>query len=129
MTHRKRVLLVENDPKTLELVRKSLEHHKLDLLEAASAEEALDILEREDVHLIVCHVQMSGMSGTDFLSELRNWDSEIPVILTSDEGREKEWLDALQSDADALLTRPLRKETILKAVQKAFQKSEALSAL
>ena len=129
MTHKKRVLAIDEDAKTLEFIRKTLEHEKYDVVESLSAEDALEILEREEVSLAICSVHMSGMSGTEFVSELHSWDTDVPVILISDNGKEKEWRDAFQAEASAFVSKPLRRETLLKAVHKALQeKREPLTS-
>lgn len=114
-------MVISEDIKTLELMRKTLGNEKFEVLETLSAEDALDILEKEDVNLAICNVQMSGMSGIEFLNELHSWDTDIPVILTSEHAKEKEWRDALHADASAFLTKPFKKEEILKAVHKALE--------
>ncbi len=127
--HKKKILVVENDRRTLDQIHKILEHERVDLLESLSAEDALDVLEREEVHLVICNIQMPGMSGTEFLNELHNWDSELPVILTSTESSEKDWEEAMHADAIALISRPIRRELLLKAVHKAIHTREAVASL
>lgn len=128
MTRKKRVLAIDEDAKTLHLIKKTLEQEKFEVIEALSAEDALEVLEREEVSLTICAVHMSGMSGTEFVNELHSWDLTIPVILINNDGKEKEWLDALHADASAYLTKPLRPASLIKAVHKALQeKSEPLA--
>lgn len=127
--HKKKILVVENELKTLFQIRKILEHERMDLLESLNTEDALEILEREEVHLVICNIQMPGMSGTEFLNELHNWDSELPVILTSNESSEKDWEEAMHADAIALISRPIRRELLLKAVHKALSTREAVASI
>lgn len=128
MHRRKKILIVEEDPKNIEVIKKTLEQEKYEHLEAFTAEDALELLEKEEVDLVICHTQLVGMSGTDFLAELHNWDIELPVILTSNGGtKEKDWLNALQSEAFDMIQRPIHKDHLLKAVHKALHKKELLT--
>ena len=117
---------MDSSEKDLEFIRKTLEHERFEVMESLTAEDALDLLEREEVNLAICSVHMSGMSGTEFLNELHSWDLDVPVILIGEYGKEKEWLDALHTEASTFVSKPLRRETLLKAVHKAFQEKKEL---
>jgi DNA-binding NtrC family response regulator len=103
-----------------------LKREKFEVVEALCAEEALDMLENQEVDLVISDLKMNGMSGIDFLSELREWDMNIPVIFVSGWGKEKDWQEALRSKASALIEKPFSKDAILKAIQKALQDKESL---
>jgi CheY-like chemotaxis protein len=45
--------------------------------------EALDVLEREQIDLIICDVMMPRLSGVDLISRLRDRGNDIPVVLIS----------------------------------------------
>ena len=120
MAHKRKILIVDDDAETLSLLKGFLRHEKFDVIEAVCAEEALDILESQEVDLVISDLKMSGMNGVDFLEELREWDMEMPVIFISGWGNDDEWLKAMRSSASAFIEKPFRKETILQAVQKAL---------
>jgi CheY-like chemotaxis protein len=65
------ILLVDDDPKQLELFHLLLRHLPYTLLDAQSGPEALEVLENETPEAIVLDLAMPRMSGTDFLFKVR----------------------------------------------------------
>ena len=121
-------ILVVDDNGSLKTAREILAHEKFDVLHADSGEEALELLESEDPALVVSSFHLSGMSGADLLSELHEWDSSLPVILIGEGGEEKDWLEAVQANAVALFSKRIKKDSFLKAVHRAIQEKQTLSA-
>lgn len=124
-----KILLIEDEKDQRDLLRSMLSSEKYQIKECASAEEALDLLEKEDVDLIVSDLRLTGISGADFVEELRQWNSTTPVIFVSGYGKEQDWTCAVQNHAFALITKPYKRETLLKAVQSAIQERSALHAI
>lgn len=128
MGSKKKILVVDDEPATLSLVRSILRHEKFDVLEALSGEEALEILENETVDLVISDLRMPGMSGVELLDELREWDGSLPVIFISGWGKEKDWLEAVRANASALIEKPFRKDVLVKAVRRALEERESVRA-
>ena len=76
------ILAVDDEPANLRMLER-LFHKDFNVLTAASGEEALGILNRETVTLIITDQRMPGMSGTDLLREsMRSRPDAIKIILT-----------------------------------------------
>lgn len=73
-----RILLVDDEPAILKLLERQLEAHPWELLTATSGEEALAILAREPVDVVLTDDAMPGMSGSRLLTRLR---AEYPDVL------------------------------------------------
>ncbi|HEX9842497.1 MAG TPA: response regulator, partial [bacterium] len=83
------LLVVDDDPDILRVVRFYLSKQKYLVHTAESGREAMAVLEREpDVELILSDVMMPHMSGLDLLMAVREHPrfSDIPIILISAEG-------------------------------------------
>ena len=65
------VLLVDDDPGILNAVRRALRNEPVEVLTAASSDEALGWLEELPVDLIITDHRMPGMSGIELLDEVR----------------------------------------------------------
>jgi two-component system, OmpR family, response regulator VanR len=65
------ILLVDNDPVYISLLGEILTLYSHRVLLANTGAEALAILEREEVHLIICDVSMPGMNGMDLHIKVR----------------------------------------------------------
>src|SRR3954463_5441524 len=108
-----RVLVVEDDPDGLEMVRKTLEKAGHHVLPASNGWEGLLALDAHSVDVIVLDLMMPGMNGNAFLRIVRNDQRRkaMPVIVLS-----------------ALATGDLLKATIELGVHAWFTKAEYTSA-
>jgi len=80
-----RILLVEDEPGVRDLIKKTLTIHHYQVIPAASAEEALDIFDREngEFQLIFSDVVLPNKSGVQLVEEIKAKKPEIVVILSS----------------------------------------------
>jgi two-component system, NtrC family, response regulator HupR/HoxA len=76
------VLVVDDEPRALETLRRTLED-EFDIFTAGSGDEGLALLEQETVQIVVSDQRMPGMSGVDFLRSVRTrWPDTIRLILS-----------------------------------------------
>ena len=127
MPGKKRVLIVDDEAEILSLVSMILTKNKFEVLQASSADSALDMLEHESVDLVISDITMPGMSGLEFLEEVREWDMDLPVIFVSGQDSSRKRAQALRG-ASAVIAKPFKKDTLLKTVQKALQGGPAPTA-
>ena len=66
------VLFVDDDPILTDGLRRALHHQPFRVLTASSAEAAMEVLERETVEVIVSDEQMPGVTGSEFLAQVRH---------------------------------------------------------
>ena len=80
-----KILLVEDDVKLQNALRWILEDDDLEILGAASAGEALAIVESDPPDLVLCDVNLSGSSGIDVCRKMKNDPTKvhIPILLLS----------------------------------------------
>lgn len=80
-----KVLIVEDDPMVAEFNKRYLEQVEgFELSAVASnAEQALDILNKQDIDLILLDIYMPGMNGLELLSRVRNMEKSVDVIVIS----------------------------------------------
>jgi two-component system, cell cycle response regulator DivK len=74
------ILIVEDNPRNLKLARDVLDHHGYRTLQAADAEEGLELARAEHPALILMDVQLPGMDGVAALDRLRG-DPDTSGIL------------------------------------------------
>lgn len=114
---------MDEDIESLKSLRTILLQEKFEIFEAASGEEALEFLENQEVEIIISDSKMKGAEGINFASEVREWDTNVPVIFVSSGGEEKDWIDGIHTHASAFVQKPFSKQTILKAVHKAIKEN------
>lgn len=78
-----RLLLVDDEPNILASLRRVFQRENYELLFARNAEEALQILEKQPVELIMSDFMMPGMNGSELLRDVRErWPQTIRIMLT-----------------------------------------------
>lgn len=99
------VLVVDDEPQMIQLVRIALRAQGFQTLAASSALEAWHCLRENRVCVVVLDVMMPGESGVDLCRRLREF-SEVPIILLTALGREEERIAGLEAGADDYLVKP-----------------------
>lgn len=87
---------------------------------AASGEEALDILAQQDIDLLLCDVKMPKMSGLNVLRRVKADDAGCVVVMISGQSDITTAVTAMKEGAFDYLVKPLRRDDILRVVQKAL---------
>lgn len=79
------ILLVDDEEKNLKLLEVALKPKNHRILMARSGEECLDLLGREDVHIVLLDVMMPGLSGYEVIERIRAGERTrtLPVILVT----------------------------------------------
>jgi CheY-like chemotaxis protein len=106
----KQVLIVDNNEALLMSLKEGLAKYRsqFSVLLANDGREALEILQRESVSVVVSDVKMPKMNGLELLSNITNAYPDIPVIIMTAYGREElEWM-ARKSGAVAFISKPFR---------------------
>lgn len=121
------ILIVDDERnirRTLELV---LQGEGFLTLEAASAEQALEILATgQHVDLAICDLMLPGMSGLDALEKIRADESlaKLPVIVISGHATVDDAVRAVRLGARDFFEKPLNRERILVSVRNALQSAK-----
>ncbi|GGD65797.1 response regulator transcription factor [Paenibacillus nasutitermitis] len=101
----KTLLLVDDETEIIKLMQIYLLQENFRLLTAGSGEEALDIVKRETVDLIVLDIMMPGMNGIDTCLKIRE-TGDMPIIFLSAKGQEIDKITGLSIGADDYVTKP-----------------------
>ena len=111
-----RVLAVEDEPEVLDVVRAMLSSSGHTVLGAASGREALEILARESVDLLVTDLGMPGMTGLALAAEVKR-RGPLPVVLLTG------WADELEPggtrEVEVVVGKPFTRELLLEGVARA----------
>lgn len=116
------LLIVDDDPVIREVIAYSLRDSGLQLLQAESGAQALQIFRTEAVHAILTDREVSGRDAVDILKEVKRSQKNVPVIVMVDLG-EKEADKLLDEGAFATLKKPFQIDDIKKIVKEAVPAS------
>jgi two-component system, OmpR family, KDP operon response regulator KdpE len=121
-----RVLVVDDEPQVLRLLRTALSERGYDVVTADSGEVALEALQRRAADVVILDLVMPGMSGLDVCRSIRErWS--VPVIVLSAHGEERDKVLALDLGADDYLMKPFGMEELLARIRVALRHSAGQS--
>lgn len=107
-----RVLVVDDEPQIRRALRVSLGGHGYDVEVADAGEQALVAVASRTPDAVVLDLVMPGIDGFEVLRQIRSW-SEIPIIVLSARGQERDKVEALDLGADDYLTKPFGMKELL----------------
>jgi DNA-binding response OmpR family regulator len=99
------VLVVDDEPIVREVVVRYLERDGHRTLEAATGDEAVQLLERDPPSLVVLDVMLPGIDGFELCRRIRA-SSDLPIVLLTARGEEADRIVGLELGADDYLTKP-----------------------
>jgi DNA-binding NtrC family response regulator len=114
------VLIVEDEDLMLELLGKILSGEHYRLHQAASAEQALKLLQDQSIDLILTDLRLKGMDGLRLLSEARALDPDIIVIVMTAYASVETAVEAMRKGAYDYITKPFINEEIRHMVRRAL---------
>ncbi len=122
------ILVADDESIVLSLVRDALEDEGFEIQTAASGEEALQILQRERVDLLITDIRMPHMDGTELVRRARESYPDIGVIYMTGYANLNSAKDAIKQGAFDYILKPFELTEIRQAVHKAVQKIQERSA-
>jgi two-component system KDP operon response regulator KdpE len=111
-----RVLVVDDEPQILRVLRRSLESNGFEVVTAPDGASALTVLQTTQVHLVITDLRMPDMDGVELCSEIRK-SSSMPILIISVKGEEETKVRALDAGADDYVTKPFGIEELMARVR------------
>lgn len=121
------ILLVEDDERIREIIRKYIERESFVLYEADTGEKALDELDKRKYNLIILDVMLPDLDGWTILRNIRKY-MDVPVIMLTARSEEDDKLFGFELGADDYVTKPFSSRLLL-ARMKALLKRNSESSI
>jgi DNA-binding response OmpR family regulator len=102
----KRILCVEDDEDSCEMIALLLEQLSLEVKTASTAAEALRIIEQEAFSLIILDTWLTEGSGIELCKQVRSFDSQTPIIFYSGAGYQEDIRQGLTAGAQGYIVKP-----------------------
>lgn len=99
------VLVVDDDIRMLRMMKRILELEGFQALIASSGEAALKIFDKETPDLVLLDIMMPDMNGYTVCQHIREF-SQVPIIMVTAKGDDKEKVEGLDIGADDYVTKP-----------------------
>ncbi len=121
----KRLLLIDDDPNLILLVKDYLEFRGYEVITAENGREALEVLEQELPDMVICDVMMPEMDGYAFVNQVRQDErtSWIPILFLSAKGQSQDRVKGLNIGADVYMVKPFEPEELVAQVEASLKQA------
>ena len=123
----KTILVVDDEPEIVRLVRDYLEHGGFKVLTAADGEVALRTASTQRPDLVVLDLGLPGIDGIDVTRSLRR-NGSVPIIMLTARADESDTLVGLELGADDYVTKPFSPKELVARVRSVLRRAEAARA-
>jgi len=119
------ILVVDDEPRIVQLVRDYLEHGGFTVLTAVDGKTALRTARTGRPDLVILDLGLPGLDGLDVARSLRR-DGEVPIIMLTARTEESDKLVGLELGADDYLTKPFSPKELVARVRAVLRRAEGL---
>ncbi len=121
------ILIVEDDKNLRKLMITYLKKSNYNTYEATNGEEALNVLDKNYIDLIISDVMMPKMDGFDLIKELRTSMYKIPILLITAKSDIKDKKQGFLLGADDYMVKPINMEEMILRVQVLLRRSQSIN--
>ena len=121
-----KLLLVDDEERFLVTVAKLLSRKGYKPLTASGGREALEILDREPVDVVILDVKMPGMGGLETLTEIKSRHPLVQVIMLTGHGTIDAAIESMEKGAYDYIIKPYDLDKLLEEAKAAFDIKEAM---
>lgn len=124
----KSLLLIDDDPNLILLVKDYLEFRGYKVDTAENGQDALQMLSNHTPDMIICDVMMPEMDGYTFVDNIRQdrRTSWIPVMFLSAKGQSQDRVKGLTMGADVYMVKPFEPEELVAQVESSLKQAKRL---
>lgn len=121
------ILVVDDDKNTRLLLRAVLEAESYTVFTAENGEEALDVMDREHIDLVVLDIMMPKMDGYEFTKALRESSNELPILMISAKQLPEDKRRGFLVGTDDYITKPIDEEEMLLRIKALLRRARIVS--
>src|SRR3978361_2377546 len=114
-----RILIVDDEEVLRDVLEVVLRREGFDVVLASSGEEALNLLDGEEVDLVILDIMLPGISGIDTLRSIRISTPSLPVIVITAFSSIEGAIEAMKHGAYHYIPKPFKNEEVVFTVNKA----------
>lgn len=114
-----KILLVEDDPNLVELVRYTLEKEGFEVIQTDDGEEAMILAEEEKPDLVILDWMIANLSGIEVCRRLRRQAStaNLPIVMLTARAEEGDRIRGLETGADDYITKPFSPRELIARIR------------
>lgn len=114
------ILIVEDSPTELQIVKNALQSRGYNVITAANGEEGIEKAHKEHPQLVVLDIILPGKNGYQVCRDLKSSPDtkDVPVIMLTSKSQESDRFWGLKQGADDYLNKPFEAQALLDCVAK-----------
>lgn len=121
------ILVADDDKNTRLLMKAILEAERYRVFTAVDGQEALAVLEREHIDLVVLDIMMPNMDGYEFTSTLRENNNTLPILMVSARQLPEDKHRGFLVGTDDYITKPIDEEEMLLRIKALLRRAKIVS--
>lgn len=121
------ILVADDDKNIRRLLKAVLENEHYTVSTACNGEEALEIIDREHIDLILLDIMMPEMDGYEFTSVLRASGNEIPILMVTAKHMPEDRKKGFLVGTDDYITKPIDEEEMLLRIKALLRRAKIAS--
>ena len=122
-----RILVVEDDLNIRKLIEAILREERFEPILANDAEEALDILDRQHIDLMVTDIMMPGMDGYSLTEQLRSAGYDLPILMVTARESVKDKRKGFLVGTDDYMVKPFDEEEMILRIKALLRRAKIVS--
>ena len=112
------ILICDDDKEIVEAISIYLSQEGYQIFKAYNGREAIEVLQKEDIQLLLIDIMMPEMDGIQALKEIKKIDGGAKVIMCSAMGQQAMVIESIQAGAKDFIVKPFQAERVIEAVKK-----------
>ncbi len=122
------ILVVDDEIRTLRMLRYMLELERYRVITAVSGEAAIDVFEQETPDLVLLDIRMPSMDGIEVCRRIREF-SQLPIIMVTAKDSETDKIEGLGAGADDYITKPFTAGELIARIKASLRRTKLWNEL
>ena len=120
-----KILIIEDEIAVREMLTFALKNNGFETFEAGNSEEALNIVSKNNINLVLLDWMLPGKAGVDIARSLRSSinTKELPIIMLTAKSEESDKIMGLESGADDYITKPFSTKELIARIKALLRRS------
>lgn len=119
----KKILIVDDEERMVELIALYLKPYNYEIIKCFSGNEAVEIIKKEHIHLVLLDVMMPDLDGWETIRLIREW-LQVPIIMLTARNEKLDIVKGLKLGADDYITKPFDEEILLARIEAVLRRSQ-----
>ena len=115
------ILIVDDDPYSLILLKEYLNSLNAEIYTATNGKKAVEICKNQMIDLILTDILMPGMNGIDTIKSIRKNNKDVKIIVQTGFASKEKTDEIISTGADAFILKPYSKNELLYVISEIFK--------